>query len=305
MKKRFYSNGKLLVTGEYLVLDGAQSLALPTTFGQDLVVENGTNKVIHWKSYNADRSIWFEDTIPFNVIQNNHLPVNEPVKATLVKILYESWLLNPHFLDHSEGFSVNTHLTFPRLWGLGTSSTLINNVAQWFGIDAFELLRNSFGGSGYDIACAQHNTPILYQLKGGKPNVTAIDFHPEFTKNIYFVYLNQKQNSKTAIAAYKSKQHRLASILPEIDAVTHTVSTTSSFEVFQSALQSHEVIVSAVIDTPTIQSVLFNDFPGIIKSLGAWGGDFVMAVSDKDPTGYFKTKGFLTILTYKEMILYS
>lgn len=303
MKKRFYSNGKLLITGEYLVLDGAKSLALPTTFGQDLIVETGTNKTIQWKSYDADGTVWFEATITFDTIRNNHLPVNEPVKATLVKILHESLLLNPDFLNNLEGFTVTTHLTFPRLWGLGTSSTLINNVAQWFNIDAFELLRNSFGGSGYDIACAQNNTAILYQLREGKPNVTAIDFHPEFKKNICFVYLNQKQNSKTAIAAYKSKQHHLASILPEIDAVTDTVSTTSSFEVFQSALQSHEAIVSAVIDTPTIQSVLFNDFPGIIKSLGAWGGDFVMAVSDKDPTGYFKTKGFLTILTYKEMIL--
>ena len=303
MRKRFYSNGKLLITGEYLVLDGAQSLALPTAFGQDLVVENGSNKAIQWKSYDADGSTWFESTITFDAIQNNHVPINEPVKATLIKILYESLLLNPDFLNHSEGFAVTTHLTFPRLWGLGTSSTLINNVAQWFEIDAFELLRNSFGGSGYEIACAQHDAAILYQLKAGKPNVTTIDFHPEFTKNIYFVYLNQKQNSKMAIAAYKNKQHNLALILPEIDAVTHTVSTTPSFEVFQSALESHEAIVSAVIDMPTIQSVSFNGFPGIIKSLGAWGGDFVMAVSDKDPTGYFKTKGFSTILTYEEMIL--
>ena len=30
----FYSNGKLLITGEYVVLDGAKALALPTKFGQ-------------------------------------------------------------------------------------------------------------------------------------------------------------------------------------------------------------------------------------------------------------------------------
>jgi hypothetical protein len=29
-KKKFYSNGKLLITGEYLVLDGAKAFALPT-----------------------------------------------------------------------------------------------------------------------------------------------------------------------------------------------------------------------------------------------------------------------------------
>ena len=36
MKKTFYSNGKLLITGEYVVLDGAKALALPTKYGQNL-----------------------------------------------------------------------------------------------------------------------------------------------------------------------------------------------------------------------------------------------------------------------------
>ena len=36
---QFYSHGKLLITGEYLVLDGAKALAVPTVFGQDLSVK--------------------------------------------------------------------------------------------------------------------------------------------------------------------------------------------------------------------------------------------------------------------------
>jgi len=91
---------------------------------------------------------------------------------------------------------------------LGTSSTLINNIAQWLQIDAFELLNNSFGGSGYDIACAQYDTPIFYRLENQKPNVTPVDFQPQFASNLYFVYLNQKQNSKNAIAAYYNKNTR-------------------------------------------------------------------------------------------------
>jgi mevalonate kinase len=39
MKETFYSNGKLLITGEYLVLDGATAFALPTKIGQNLIVE--------------------------------------------------------------------------------------------------------------------------------------------------------------------------------------------------------------------------------------------------------------------------
>ena len=35
----FYSNGKLLLTGEYLVIDGAKALAIPTQKGQSLSVK--------------------------------------------------------------------------------------------------------------------------------------------------------------------------------------------------------------------------------------------------------------------------
>jgi mevalonate kinase len=53
MKKTFYSNGKLLITGEYLVLDGAKALALPTKFGQNLTVEEGANQEISWTSHDG------------------------------------------------------------------------------------------------------------------------------------------------------------------------------------------------------------------------------------------------------------
>jgi mevalonate kinase len=54
MKQTFYSNGKLLITGEYLVLDGAKAFALPTKFGQSLIIEEGSNKAIQWISYDHD-----------------------------------------------------------------------------------------------------------------------------------------------------------------------------------------------------------------------------------------------------------
>jgi hypothetical protein len=37
------------------------------------------------------------------------------------------------------GYNITTHLNFPKM-GTGTSSTLINNIAQWLQIDAFTLL---------------------------------------------------------------------------------------------------------------------------------------------------------------------
>ena len=65
----FYSNGKLLITGEYVVLDSAKALALPTKFGQSLVVKSGENQQIKWASFDSDKSIWFEDIISFEEIK--------------------------------------------------------------------------------------------------------------------------------------------------------------------------------------------------------------------------------------------
>ena len=302
MEKTFYSNGKLLLTGEYLVLEGAKALALPTKYGQYLTVNSGENQEIHWTSFDKDNSLWFEETISFKeIIEFNNN--NESERETLIKILHEAFLLNPKFLNSSEGYSISTKLTFPKFWGLGTSSTLINNIAQWLEINAFELLKNSFGGSGYDIACAQNDSPIFYQIIDGKPEVEIVNFNPAFSNNLYFVYLNQKQSSKSAIASYYKKQNNLSAIFPEINKITIEIAEVTSLEKFQELLQKHENIMSEVLELPTVKENLFSDFDGSIKSLGAWGGDFVLVVSNENPTSYFENKGFETFVYYKDMIL--
>ena len=304
MKKEFYSNGKLLITAEYVVLDGAKALALPTKFGQNLIVEDSKNKVINWTSYDSDGSIWFKDTIKFSSIINKELfDETQNIKNTLIEILHEAYNLNSNFISNADGYSITTELTFPKFWGLGTSSTLINNIALWLNIDAFTLLKNSFGGSGYDIACAQNNTPILYQIIDDKPVVENIIFKPSFTKYIYFVYLNKKQSSKSAIASYYKKQASVAKTIEKINAITKLIIETKSELEFAEALKKHEKEMSLILELQTVQETLFKDFDGVIKSLGAWGGDFVMVVSKENPTAYFTKKGFTIILPYKDMIL--
>jgi mevalonate kinase len=303
-KKTFYSNGKLLITGEYLVLDGAKAFALPTKFGQNLIIEENLNQEITWKSYDEDGSIWFEDTISFSEITNPTLSEKESVKNTLIRILHQAYLLNSDFIHNTIGYSISTQLTFPKKWGLGTSSTLINNIAQWLQIDAFELLNNSFGGSGYDIACAQNDSPILYQLKQGKPKIEKAIFNPSFTENIYFVYLNKKQSSKTAIAKYKfNKSDNLDKDIAKIDKITQDILHAKNNKTFTQAIEKHETIMSQILETATVKETLFFDFNGEIKSLGAWGGDFVMVFSEVNPITYFTSKGFSTIIPFKDMIL--
>lgn len=305
MQQTFYSNGKLLITGEYLVLDGAKAFALPTKLGQNLIVEKGTNQEIKWKSYDSDGSIWFEDTISFSDISKERNLESESVKSTLIAILHEAFVLNPDFINLSEGHTITTELGFPKSWGLGTSSTLINNIAQWLQIDAFTLLKNSFGGSGYDIACAQNDTPIVYHLEQGKPIVEKVVFNPPFTENIYFVYLNKKQSSKNAITAYNiNKKHNLYRTIALNDKITFDALKATTLKSFALAIEKHEVNMSNILEMQTVKESLFPDFNGTIKSLGAWGGDFVMAISDKNPSEYFSSKGYHTVIPYDEMILF-
>jgi mevalonate kinase len=304
MKKEFYSNGKLLITGEYLVLDGANAFALPTKFGQNLIVKKGKNQEIKWTSFNADGSIWFEDTFSFLDISNKANAEKSTVRNTLIEILHEGYLLNPDFINQSEGYLVKTELSFPRNWGLGTSSTLINNIAQWLEIDAFVLLNNSFGGSGYDIACAQNNSPILYHLEDGKPIVEKVTFEPEFTENLFFVYLDKKQSSKASITSYYNNKNKdLAEDIAENNKITTAVLSAKNLHQFARALEIHEAEMSNILEMKTVKESLFPDFSGVIKSLGAWGGDFVLAISKENPSDYFNKKGFKTIVSYKDMIL--
>ncbi|WP_016988215.1 GYDIA family GHMP kinase [Flavobacterium sp. ACAM 123] len=304
MKERFYSNGKLLITAEYLVLDGATAFALPTKFGQDLIVEKNANHSIHWKSFDADGQIWFEDCIMFSEIKSPVVVEPETIKTTLLSILHEAFLLNSDFISEETGYTVTTHLNFPKKWGLGTSSTLINNIAQWLQIDAFTLLNNSFGGSGYDIACAQNNCPVLYHLEKGKPIVQKVTFKPAFSQHIYFVYLNKKQSSKTAIATYQNnKTKNLNKSIDAINKITLEVLNANSLPAFAQAIEKHEYKMSTILEITTVKELLFSDFKSQVKSLGAWGGDFVMVLSESDPTAYFKENGFETIIPYDEMIL--
>lgn len=304
MKKKFYSNGKLLITGEYVVLDGAKAMALPTKFGQNLIIETSKNNEIHWKSFDSDGSIWFEDSISFSsIVEKKNYDTIHNIKNTLIEILHEAYQMNSDFITQSKGYKITTELTFPKFWGLGTSSTLINNIAQWLDIDAYELLKKSFGGSGYDLACAQNDSAILYQLVNEKPVVAPITFHPSFSKNIYFIYLNRKQSSKSAIASYLNQRGNIDNAIKKINKITDAVILSKDPKEFAIALQKHEIEMSIILELQTVQEALFEDFNGTIKSLGAWGGDFILAISKENPTEYFNKKGYEVVIPYGEMIL--
>lgn len=309
--KNYYSNGKLLLTGEYLVLDGAKSLAVPTKFGQDLKIEKIREPQLIWGSFTDTEECWFEAVFDLPKLRLVNCSFNsdkegnaEFIAETLLEILKEAKNLNPTFLTTQNGFLVKTKLTFPRNWGLGSSSTLINSIASWAKVDAFKLLWNSFKGSGYDIACAQNNLPIFYQIESQKPIIEQVEFNPTFQENLFFVHLNQKQDSKEGIAKFRESNQDFSKEIARISEISDEFVHSKSIINFNQLIIEHEQIISSIIKLQPVKEKLFSDYNlGEIKSLGAWGGDFVLVTGNNEAPTYFKNKGFETILKYSEIIL--
>lgn len=286
------------------MLDGAKALALPTKFGQNLTVETIENPQLLWKSIDYKGDVWFK--AKFSMLKKTiTLNSKSDIEKRIIQILNTAKQLNPDFLSNENGFNITTKLDFPNNFGLGSSSTLINNVANWANVDAFELLELTFGGSGYDIACAKHDHPIIYQnkLKECKRAIKPIEFNPPFKDELFFVHLNKKQNSREGIEQYRSNKSNLNNTINEIDVITESIVNCSSISEFETLISKHEQIISKLINLPTVKSTLFSDYSGAIKSLGAWGGDFVLATGTLDDMNYFKEKGYQTIIPYSDMIL--
>ena len=304
--KKYYSHGKLLITGEYAVLDGAKALAVPTRFGQELQVEQTETSGITWISLDETDSKWFEGSfiLKGNKFISQEEKPHDPTVSRLLQILNAAKDLKPDFFSETKGFKITTKLEFNRNWGLGSSSTLINNIGTWLKVDAYKLLEKTFGGSGYDIAAAGQDSAFTFQLTQGQPSVLKSHFEPEFKESLFFVYLNQKQNSRQAIAHYRNQPKKDIGILVDkISGLTEQFLKCENLTEFQLLIELHETLISKAIHLPKIKTRLFPEFSGSIKSLGGWGGDFVLATGKQESQQYFRKKGYETIIPFNTMIL--
>ncbi len=204
------------------------------------------------------------------------------------------------------GVHIQTLLEFNRAFGFGTSSTLIANLGQWSGVDPFRLSERSFGGSGYDIACASAQGPILYQRQPNHPQFVHCPFNPPFKDQLYLVYLGQKQDSREGIQLYRQQSTPDQSMLDWFSQAAIDLVAAKDLLTFNAILEEHESRVSQHIGLPKVRDRYFKDYWGTIKSLGAWGGDFVLATSDRgasDTLTYFKQKGFRVVFEFGELAI--
>ncbi len=305
-----YGHGKLLITGEYFVLDGALALAVPTKLGQSLRVKelHSADSMLYWMALDNAGKPWLQLTFDKETLKCFDSDTKEA--KDLSGILQAARALNPNFLTGEKDIAVETRLEFPRNWGLGSSSTLIYCLSQWALVDGYTLLQNSIGGSGYDVACAGHDTAILYCLltddKGKLPEVLAVNWKPTFSDKIYFAHLGKKQSSPEGIKSYRQLLKDKTHGVNELTRITEAVLKCDSLNLFEELMNEHELLVGGELKQLKVKDSLFADYWGTVKSLGAWGGDFVMLTNDRSEAElkeYLKAKEIDTVFAWSEMLI--
>lgn len=299
-----YSNGKILLTAEYLVMHGAKALAIPVNYGQDLNVSNLKEKNrLRWIAYEFSDT-WFEATFQLpdlRVIQSTSSATAEYLK----NILLNAKLLHGGFLNASGGMLAETKTNFPINWGLGTSSTLINNIAAWAQVDPFKLHNKVSKGSGYDIACAGHNSPIYYQKTSDNERlVKKINLGSTIKEHSYFIYSGKKQATESQLNKINWDTYDYKLAVEEVSAITDKVTKCDNVKDLIQLVYQHEQLMRKVLKKDSVAGQ-FESFRGAIKSLGAWGGDFFLAVSEMPESyvrQYFEQFGLSVIIPFNQMI---
>lgn len=302
----FRSPGKLLITGEYLVLHGAEALSLPVSFGQSLRIKpvQGLPALL-WKTIVVNK-IWFEASLSIpelNIINTS----NTSIALNLRTLLLNTRHFNPDFLTKNERLEAISELDYDISWGLGSSSSLTVNISRWAGINPFDLHFKTFDGSGFDVASCLAAKPIVYRLKNKLPEYNELNFKPPFMDKIWFVYLELKKNTSSAIKTFKkSRKNILNNDIEKISNITRNIIKSNDLKMFISYLQEHDSIIARLTGFLPLSEKEFGNFNGYAKYLGAWGGDFAMIVST-DPSEYISTwlmkRGFKTCFHFGEIIM--
>ena len=298
---KFKSNGKLLITSEYLVMKGAMALAIPAKLDQELNVISTNSDFVNWKSFNKDNQIWYEEKFFLDKGTLIYHGKKNKMSDLIVRLFdYIHKFNNP---EKSIGNEFIWKINFNINWGLGSSSTLINNLSKWAKVNPYKLLFSVFNGSGYDIACCDKSNPIIFQKKDDYLSVSDTTFNPNFLNNLFLIFLNKKQDTQKSVQNFLETDQSLSEGINQINEIVDEIESVKDITTFESLIERHEKIIANILQMPTIQNDKFPDYNnGVIKSLGSWGGDFVLATGDEKSVDYFEEKGFNTIRKISDLL---
>jgi hypothetical protein len=160
-------------------------------------------------------------------------------------------------------------------------------------------------GSGYDVACAIADRAILYSLRGDVPHFEPVSFHPPWADRIYFVWLGSKQSTALHIKEIASRLHPSGDEVRYFSRLTRDMLGARELHAFRACMEEHEAKLSELTGQERVSVTRFPRLQGSVKSLGAWGGDFVMIASEQEPDvlyNYLDKLGFTTRFRFKDLI---
>src|SRR5208283_2577092 len=125
---------------------GARALAIPVQYGQSMQITEYShqNKII-WIAREME-NVWFTAVYSAQTLELEYCS-DLVIGFRLQKILLETKKMNPLFIRENSGYHIDNHINFNRSWGLGTSSTLLANIANWASVNPFLLHQRVSQGS--------------------------------------------------------------------------------------------------------------------------------------------------------------
>lgn len=281
--RSYFTHGKILLAGEYAVLAGVEALALPVIPGQWLNVwqsesKDGVSKLV-WQAKNHSNEVWFECRVDMNTLELQDAN-NAEMAQTILLLLTEIQQQKPELFENKM-LRIETELEFDQSFGLGSSSTLINNLSLWAGVDAFHLQQLAFGGSGYDVAAGRMGRPVVYWVAGEQPNWSPWQLNSEFTHGWFLAFPGTKQNSRHSLQDKKSAIAGIKNdtvLLQQLNAIVEAIKNPRSLPLLEAMLEMWQALLSQRLDLPRAYEDLNIDpvQGGLCKWLGAWGGDVLL-----------------------------
>ncbi len=300
---RFHAKGKLLLSAEYMVMFGSTALAIPLKLGQSLEISSKTDPAnFKWTAYHQQNP-WFSATLNPGTLEVKDSS-NVKIAQDLKKLLGACIQLKPSFKEAMYEKDAVTRLDFPPDYGFGSSSTLIALLAKWADVNPLDLHFMVSEGSGYDVACTLADGPITYKLKDRSPQYNSTPFNPPFREQIWFAWLGHKQATASHLSMVASRLSPNAETIQKFSQFTLGMLDASTLEQFRKIMESHEKALSQLLGMNPV-SGRFRKLPGSVKSLGAWGGDFVMIASDANQASlskYLAKYGIHTLYNFKDLV---
>ncbi len=309
LPQSFTVPGKVMLAGEYFVLGGGVSLMLPTQFSQEMTIRDPRhNNQIEYNARDEQGNIFFNSVMSFREGEVQSLSFSDKETNDFLISLFRE-------LSHKDLLfcgDIETKMNFSPLWGIGSSASLMALLAKSFNCPWKDLLKH-ISGSGADVACSFSGRSLFYQRKNEEEIILSpCDFNPSFKDSLYFVHLNKKISTEKDISGIvknyfldlRQKNPELIKLVSSL--VKSLGDYQDNFKKSLSVLRQLDNLTAKGLQRETLQNSHFADFPGLVKYLGSWGGDFALVMSEdlssKEVSEYFAKRGYKFLLRYDEMI---